>query len=131
MNNLAKVCLVGLGVGGYYIRCLVILYHLYFFCNTVSPVRYSFVSYRRRESNKMHQGKNYQNFSKWWEGVFLGNSFLIEWIWGFSPKFCNFIPPTIRHKRVLLVYPAAEFDNTYWHSGQTSYNKILARPEHF
>ena len=35
MNNLSEVCLVGLGVGANYARCLVIL-ELYLFCNTVS-----------------------------------------------------------------------------------------------
>ena len=29
-------------------------------------------------------------------------------------------PPTISHKRILLVYPVAKFDKTYWHSGLTN-----------
>ena len=51
INNLAEVCLVGIGVGGNYARCLVRLYHLYV-----------------GESNKIHKGGNYQDFVKWWWG---------------------------------------------------------------
>ena len=39
MNNLVEVCLVGLGVGAHYARWLVLLYLLYFFCNTESSFR--------------------------------------------------------------------------------------------
>ena len=38
MNNLVEACYVGLGRGVNYTRWLVLLYHLYFFCNTVSAL---------------------------------------------------------------------------------------------
>ena len=40
-------------------------------------------------------------------------------------KICNLAPLTIRHKRVLLVYPDAKFDKIYWHSDLTSNNRKI------
>ena len=55
-------------------------------------------------SNKMHQGKNYQDFLKW-RRLLLGHSLIIiKWTWGvFFPKIFQFVswPPTIRSKRVI------------------------------
>ena len=65
-------------------------------------------SSRGLESNKMHQGENYQDFLKL-GGVFLGHSLIIiKWTWGvFFQKFGIWHPPlfpptisTIKHKRV-------------------------------
>ena len=42
-------------------------------------------------------------------------------------KICNFVSLTSRCKRVLLVYPAAKFDKTYWQSDLTSYNKNIGQ----
>ena len=72
MNNLVEVCLVGLGVGVNYARWLVLLYHLYFFCNTVSilqHLRYSFVLNCRDGVEQNAPGGNCQDFLKW-IGVF-------------------------------------------------------------
>ena len=49
----------------------------------------------------MHQGSggSYQN-----GGLFLGHSLIIiKWTWGFFPKTCKLIPPTIRQKRVTVI----------------------------
>ena len=75
-----------------------------------------------------------QAFLKW--VVFLGHShIIIKWTWGVFPKVCNYPPPPppphpftpTRHKRVLLVYPAAKFDKKYYHSGLTSHNRKISQ----
>ena len=38
--------------------------------------RYHFVPNCRGESNKMHQRENYQDFLKWWGGLFLSHSLI-------------------------------------------------------
>ena len=86
MNNLSEICLVRLGVGANYARCLVILCQPYLFCNTESSFlgntsdlhfRYSFVP-NSRGLNKIHQG-DYQDFLKYsqdWPGqIFFSTDF--------------------------------------------------------
>ena len=41
-------------------------------------------------------------------------------------KMCNLAPLQLGTK-VLLVYPAAKFDKTYWHSDLTSYNRKIGQ----